>query len=271
MGKHNVKPHLRDGKFVSGHTRTSQSSEQSAGADPAAARIAAQEASRAAGGDSPRKQHADKLRGHKMFTKDLEQKLIKQGRQALVDDDYEPRPVMKVFGGPATYLIAEIDPREPDQLFGLADLGHGFPEMGWISRSEIEEARTPPFNMPLERDMNWKPNGTLEEYARASRAERRIVDRVPEPSETKIHNAETGNDIKVVDHAFREHGGSGRYEVSVSGSCDCGTIHVGTAWTDDASNPEEAAQKCEWPADDARADLFSKCVCASEPVRQNRP
>lgn len=273
MGTQNVNPyHKRDGTRVSGHTRQGPPSGTPSGADAAAARVAAQEASRAGGEDSARKVLADRLRGHKLVTKGLEKDLLQRGRKALIDENYESRPVMKIFGGSsATYLVAEIDPREPDQMFGLADLGHGFPEMGYFSRSDIEEAMVPPLNMPFERDLYWQPNGTLEEYARASRSERRIVDRVPEPSETEIHNAETGNDIKVVDHAFRDHDGSGRYEVSVSGSCDCGTVHVGTAWTDDASSPEEAARKCEWPADDARSALLSKCVCAREQVRQNRP
>ena len=47
--------------------------------------------------------------------------------------DSDHVPVVKFFFpiGAATWLVTEMDPDENDHLFGLADLGMGFPELGW--------------------------------------------------------------------------------------------------------------------------------------------
>ncbi|MBR0868248.1 DUF2958 domain-containing protein [Bradyrhizobium diazoefficiens] len=43
-------------------------------------------------------------------------------------------PVAKFFArdAQATWLITEVDPDEPDRLFGLCDLGQGCPELGYV-------------------------------------------------------------------------------------------------------------------------------------------
>ena len=51
----------------------------------------------------------------------------------------------------ATWLIVEADLDEPDRLFGLCDLGHGYPELGYVSVREIETLRGP-LGIPVERD-----------------------------------------------------------------------------------------------------------------------
>ena len=47
--------------------------------------------------------------------------------------------VVKLFtpGGPATWLISELDPDDPDRLFSLCDLGLGSPELGYVSLAEL--------------------------------------------------------------------------------------------------------------------------------------
>jgi hypothetical protein len=47
---------------------------------------------------------------------------------------------MKLFtpDAAATWLISEVDPDDPDRLFGLCDLWLGFPELG--------SSRWPPLN-----------------------------------------------------------------------------------------------------------------------------
>ena len=105
----------------------------------------------------------------KLITKELAKKL--EANAAL--DEMERVPVLKLFGGGAcTWLISE---REGDMLFGLCDLGHGFPELGYVSLTELENLRFPPFGLPIERDRYFTPEKTLSEYAEEARAARRII------------------------------------------------------------------------------------------------
>ena len=90
-------------------------------------------------------------------------------------------PVLKIFSpvGAATWLIHSADPREPDILFGLCDLGIGFPELGNVSLEELRELRVPmrivingreevTARMRLERDLYFRPRHNLEVYADAA-------------------------------------------------------------------------------------------------------
>ena len=85
-------------------------------------------------------------------------------------------PVVKIFNpsGPATWLISEQDPADPDTLFGLCDLGMGFPEFGHVSLSELEAVRGP-FGLGLERDLYWLAKHSIREYGRIARLQGRIV------------------------------------------------------------------------------------------------
>ncbi len=55
--------------------------------------------------------------------------------QLLVNalNDRDHFPVVKLFtpDAAATWLISEADPDDPDRLFGLCDLGLGYPELGY--------------------------------------------------------------------------------------------------------------------------------------------
>lgn len=85
------------------------------------------------------------------------------------------KPVIKLFGGSScTWLISEIDPTNPDIAFGLADMGSGTPELGYISISELEKVRFQ-FGVRVERDRYFTATKTLVEYAEAARAAGRIV------------------------------------------------------------------------------------------------
>ena len=111
-----------------------------------------------------------------------------EARRADPEGERRPpiRPVVKIFGGAGTWLIAEMDPDDPDMLFGLCDLGMGFPELGYVLRSELESTRVPltvvtagptahRVGLPLERDLYWEPRGSLLEYAEASMRAQQIV------------------------------------------------------------------------------------------------
>jgi Protein of unknown function (DUF2958) len=95
--------------------------------------------------------------------------------QALADER-DPFPVVKLFmpDAGATWLLTESDPDEPDRLFGLCDLGLGFPELGYVSLSEIKEIRGH-LGLPVERDASFVANKPLSAYAEEARANGRIV------------------------------------------------------------------------------------------------
>lgn len=112
----------------------------------------------------------------KLLTKALEQKLIKnyqENQKQIGKADFAP--VVKFFGGNCTWLVTEYDP-ESRMFFGLADLGMGHPELGWISRDELEELRFPPFRLPVERDLYSTYDKPLSYYLELARKERRIVE-----------------------------------------------------------------------------------------------
>ncbi|MCP4238893.1 MAG: DUF2958 domain-containing protein [Aestuariibacter sp.] len=70
--------------------------------------------------------------------------------------------------------MSELDPDDHDIAFGLCDLGLGFPELGSVRLSEIEEVRGP-FGLPVERDLHFTAKKTVSEYAKEARAYGRIV------------------------------------------------------------------------------------------------
>jgi hypothetical protein len=89
----------------------------------------------------------------------------------------DPVPALKLFNpcGPATWLATELD-RDgvagsrvpPCNLFGLADLGFGCPELGYFSLSEIAAVRLP-FGLRIERDEGFATAIPLSAWAEAAR------------------------------------------------------------------------------------------------------
>jgi hypothetical protein len=85
-------------------------------------------------------------------------------------------PVLKLFtpDAGATWLISEVDPDDPDRLFGLCDLGLGFPELGYVSLAEITSVKGR-LGLPVERDLHFVANKPLSAYAEEARTKGRIV------------------------------------------------------------------------------------------------
>jgi len=107
-----------------------------------------------------------------LITPEIERRLLANGRRAGEDH----RPVVRFFhaSGPATWLITEMDPAAPDLLFGLADLGFGFPELGSVSLRELESVKGL-FGLGIERDLHFEARYPLSVYAEAARAAGAIV------------------------------------------------------------------------------------------------
>lgn len=111
----------------------------------------------------------------KLLTKDLEKKLIvnyETNKPFNIKKDFFP--VVKFFGGSnCTWLITEYDP-EDELFFGLCDLGMGTPEMGYVSRKELESIKFKPFGLGVERDRHWEADKTLSQYAEMAQQKGRI-------------------------------------------------------------------------------------------------
>jgi hypothetical protein len=116
----------------------------------------------------------------KLLTQDIMNKLIANGqRQAPVKgmpQEIDFKPVVKLFTPDAgcTWLLTEIDPENPDIALGLCDLGLGFPELGYVSLTEIAELRGLA-GLPVERDRFFKADKTLSQYAAEALKAERII------------------------------------------------------------------------------------------------
>ena len=84
-------------------------------------------------------------------------------------------PVVKFFFpiGAATWLITEMD--EEEMMFGLCDLGHGFPELGYVHLHELQNTKFMNGMVSVERDKHWKAKGTLQDYTDKAQLHGRIV------------------------------------------------------------------------------------------------
>lgn len=106
-----------------------------------------------------------------LITKEIRQKLERNAAS-----EGEHTPPLKLFNpcGPATWLITEIMD-DGDTLFGLCDLGHQSPELGYVSLSELQSVRLP-FGLAIERDKSFRAEHSLAVYARAAQRAGRIVE-----------------------------------------------------------------------------------------------
>ena len=93
------------------------------------------------------------------------------------------RPVVKIFSpvGSATWTTASMNPQDEDAMYGLCDLGTGYPEIGYVRLGELQSVtvRVPPAgsgNIGLERDLYFKPSHSLSAYAAAARQHGAITD-----------------------------------------------------------------------------------------------
>ena len=117
-----------------------------------------------------------------LVTGELQQQLLSNWGKR----DRDSMPVVKIFnpGGVATWLFHSMDPDEPDQLYGLCDLGFQSPELGYASLSELQEVRIPVLlvsgiqvgTLRLERDLHFRPRHSLEVYTRAAQERQEITE-----------------------------------------------------------------------------------------------
>ena len=80
------------------------------------------------------------------------------------------KPVAKFFdpSGAATWLITEMSAEDNDILFGLCDLGMGFPELGYVRLSELKGVKGR-LGLGIERDLHFEGRFPISVYAEAAR------------------------------------------------------------------------------------------------------
>lgn len=112
----------------------------------------------------------------KLITDEQHAQLLANGRRTIENDNFDPPPVVKLFtpDAGATWLLTEIDPDDHDRGFGLCDLGHGFPELGYVSLAELTSVRGG-LGLPVERDLHFTATKPISEFAREARLAERIV------------------------------------------------------------------------------------------------
>jgi hypothetical protein len=104
---------------------------------------------------------------------DSQRRQLIANHETAIGNPTVPMPVVKLFvcvGGNATWLLTELDP-ETNIAFGLCDLGLGFPELGYVSLTELEDT----LGWRLERDRHWTATKTLTEYAADARSKGMVV------------------------------------------------------------------------------------------------
>jgi len=105
----------------------------------------------------------------RLLTKVIERKLLANHEKVVASGgEASLKPVVKYFSpvGGATWLITDVD--DDGILFGLADLGLGSPELGYVSLKELEEVQLG-FGLGIERDLNFEADKTVGEYAAEAR------------------------------------------------------------------------------------------------------
>jgi len=102
-----------------------------------------------------------------LITPAIRDRLMANGGTARETDHV---PVVKLFDpvGAAIWLITEMMPQDPDLMFGLCDLGMGFPELGYVRLSELEAIRLP-LGFGIECDPHFTAKHPLSVYAAAAR------------------------------------------------------------------------------------------------------
>lgn len=112
----------------------------------------------------------------KLFTDSQRRQLIANGERSAAGEHIDPHPILKLFtpDAGATWLLAELDPGEPDRAFGLCDLGLGCPELGYVSITELASVRGR-LGLPIERDLYFTASRPLSEYVAEADRRGRIV------------------------------------------------------------------------------------------------
>jgi hypothetical protein len=96
----------------------------------------------------------------KLFTKEINTKLFAQYPKG--NDLANQVVIAKIFNpyGRGVWYLINSDPEDPDYIWAIVDLFE--PEIGSVSRSELESIKVPPYRLGLERDTSFSPKNAQE-------------------------------------------------------------------------------------------------------------
>lgn len=111
-----------------------------------------------------------------LLTNEIRKKLLENGQPENRDNDHPP--VVKLFLPCTgfTWLLSELDPDNPDIAFGLCDLGMGFPELGSVLISELEDLSIGNDAIKVERDLHFEAEYPMSVYSFAANAVEMITE-----------------------------------------------------------------------------------------------
>jgi hypothetical protein len=106
----------------------------------------------------------------KLFTKEVDKQLFAQyPKGSDLDNQMVVAKIFNPYGRGVWYLL-NSDPQDPDYIWAIVDLFE--PDMGSVSRSELQTVKVPPFGLGLERDIYFTPKPAKEVFEGIMRGER---------------------------------------------------------------------------------------------------
>ena len=98
----------------------------------------------------------------KLFTKEVDKQLFAQyPKGSSLENQMVVAKIFNPYGRGVWYLL-NSDPEDPDYIWAIVDLFE--PEMGSVSRSELQTVKVPPFGLGLERDIYFTPKPAKEVF-----------------------------------------------------------------------------------------------------------
>lgn len=118
-----------------------------------------------------------------LITKNQLKQMLENGSIENAGKDHHP--VLKLFTPwtSCTWLLTELLPDNPDIAFGLCDLGMGYPELGYVSLSELQTI-TGPFGLKVERDIHFIGKFPLSVYTEAANKAGYITETISPPEKS---------------------------------------------------------------------------------------
>lgn len=92
--------------------------------------------------------------------------LLLNGSACDTSSKQDAKPVIKLQNqtDSETWLIASVDPNDPDTAYCLYTSNSGTSELKNISIEELTNYQHPVSGKKIERDVNWRPEKSLKEY-----------------------------------------------------------------------------------------------------------
>ena len=97
-----------------------------------------------------------------LIPSDLRARMLEHGTQSASGAEHDPHPVVRLFveDGTASWLLADLDPDDPDLAWGLCDEGLGVPRLDYVRLSDLAQL----FGGDMQRDADFVARQSLNGY-----------------------------------------------------------------------------------------------------------